>query len=264
MSNVYSALSKSNVDGERYAITSDSNPSKSRLQSLVTGTFRGAAENDVSVIYIVTHGYYQATANGYYGYYFSLAPNYSKDDPSTYVTAGELMSWMSGIPGNVVLILDSCRSGGFIVDCSGRISASGNISVLTAQTYDQNASFYQGTSAATTVEFLTYAFCRGLGVDQMKGTLDSMYADDDRDGAVTIAEAFSYAKSDCEYQVALKRGTFKETANFSKWMAAKSCIKVPSIYKKSDFDNWYQSPQYMLATGTANGAKASDVVRSAW
>ena len=264
MSNVYSALSKSNVDGERYAITSDSNPSKSRLQSLVTGTFRGAAENDVSVIYIVTHGYYQATANGYYGYYFSLAPNYSKDDPSTYVTAGELMSWMSGIPGNVVLILDSCRSGGFIVDCSGRISASGNISVLTAQTYDQNASFYQGTSAATTVEFLTYAFCRGLGVDQMKGTLDSMYADDDRDGAVTIAEAFSYAKSDCEYQVALKRGTFKETANFSKWMAAKSCIKVPSIYKKSDFDNWYQSPQYMLATGTANGAKASDVVLSAW
>ena len=47
-------------------------------------------------------------------------------------------------------------------------------------------------------------------------------------------------------------------------MAAKSCIKVPSIYKKSDFDNWYQSPQYMLATGTANGAKASDVVLSAW
>ena len=81
---------------------------------------------------------------------------------------------------------------------------------------------------------------------------------------MTIAEAFSYAKSDCEYQVALKRGTFKETANFSKWMAAKSCIKVPSIYKKSDFDNWYQSPQYMLATGTANGAKASDVVLSAW
>ena len=174
------------------------------------------------------------------------------------------MSWMSGIPGNVELILDSCRSGGFIVDCAGRISSSGKISVLTAQTYDQNASFYQGTSAATTVEFLTYAFCRGLGVDQMKGTLDSMYADDDRDGAVTISEAFSYAKSDCEYQVALKRGTFKETANFSKWMAAKSCIKVPSIYKKSDFDNWYQSPQYMLATGTANGAKASDVVLSAW
>ena len=264
MSNVYSALSKSSVDGERYAITSDSNPSKGRLQSLVTGTFRDAAENDVSVIYIVTHGYYQATASGYYGYYFSLAPNYSKEDPSTYVTAGELMNWMSGIPGNVVLVLDSCRSGGFIVDCAGKISASGRISVLTAQTFDQNASFYQGTSAATTVEFLTYAFCRGLGVDQMRGTLGSMYADDDGDGAVTIAEAFSYAKTDCEYQVALKRGTFKETANFSKWMAATGCIKVPSIYKKSDFDNWYQSPQYMLATGTANGVKASDVVLSAW
>ncbi len=264
MSNVYNALTKSNVDGERYSITSDSNPGKDRLQSLVTGTFRGAAENDVSVIYIVTHGYYQATASGYYGYYFSLAPNYSKDDPNTYVTAGELMSWMSGIPGNVVLILDSCRSGGFIVDCSGRINAAGNISVLTAQTFDQNASFYHGTSAATTVEFLTYAFCRGLGVDQIKGAQDSMYADDNGDGQVTIAEAFAYAKSDCEYQVALKRGTFKETANLSKWMAATGCIKVPSIYKKSDFDNWYQSPQYLLATGIVDGVKASDIVLSAW
>ena len=264
MGNVYSALSKSNVDGERYTITSASNPSKASLRSLVTGTFRGAAENDVSVIYIVSHGYYQATANGYYGYYFSLAPEYSKDDPDTYVTGGELMSWLSGIPGNVVLILDSCRSGGFIADCAGRISAAGNISVLTAQTFDQNAGFYQGSSAATTVEFLTYAFCRGLGVDQLWGTLGSMYADDNADGRVTVAEAFSYAKSDCEYQVALKRGTFKETSNLAKWMAATGCIKVPNIYKKSDFDNWYQSPQYMLAAGTANGANASDIVLSAW
>ena len=264
MGNVYGALSKSNVDGERYTITSASNPSKASLRSLVTGTFRGAAENDVSVIYIVSHGYYQATANGYYGYYFSLAPEYSKDDPDTYVTGGELMSWLSGIPGNVVLILDSCRSGGFIADCAGRISAAGNISVLTAQTFDQNAGFYQGSSAATTVEFLTYAFCRGLGVDQLWGTLGSMYADDNADGRVTVAEAFSYAKSDCEYQVALKRGTFKETSNLAKWMAATGCIKVPNIYKKSDFDNWYQSPQYMLAAGTANGANASDIVLSAW
>ena len=98
----------------------------------------------------------------------------------------------------------------------------------------------------------------------MRGTLGSMYADDDGDGAVTIAEAFSYAKTDCEYQVALKRGTFKETSTLAKWMAATGCIKVPNIYKKSDFDNWYQSPQYMLAAGTANGANASDIVLSAW
>ena len=262
--NVYSALSMANIDGERYDITTASNPSKGQLQSLVSGTFRDAAENDVSVIYIVSHGYYQATSNGYYGYYFSLSPGYSKADPNTYVMAGELLNWMSGIQGNVVLILDSCRSGGFISDCSGRIRALGNISVLTAQTADQNASFYQGSKAATTVEFLTYAFCRGLGFDQSKGTLGSMYADHNGDGKVTIAEAFAYAKDDCEYQVGAKRGTFKVTSTFAQWMAATGCIKVPGAYSQADFDNWYQSPMYVIATKMTGDVKASDTVLSAW
>ena len=257
MSIVSTALSKSVVEDERYSITRSSNPSKSALKSLVTGTFKDATENDVSVIYIVTHGYYQATSNGYYGYYFSLAPNYSKDNPNTYVTSGELMSWMSGIPGNVVLVLVSCKSGGFIVDCSGSINAAGNISVLTAQTFDQNASFYQGKTGSTTVEFLTYSLGRGLGYDQMNGALPSMLADRNGDGQVSVAEAFSYAASDCEFQVGLKRSTFKETTS-STWLSATSCIKVPSIYRKSAFDNWYQSPQYTLAPG------ASELVLSAW
>ena len=251
------ALSQSVVNDERYSITRSSNPSKSALKSLVTGTFKDATANDVSVIYIVTHGYYQATSNGYYGYYFSLAPNYRKDNPNTYVTASEMMSWMSGIEGNVVLVLVSCRSGGFIVDCSGSISAAGNISVLTAQEYDKNASFYQGTSTATTVEFLTYALGRGLGYDQINGMMSSMGADKNGDGQVSVSEAFSYAKSDCEAQVGAKRGTFKETTS-STWLSAKSCIKVPGILKKTDFNNWYQSPQYQLASG------ASDIILSAW
>ena len=255
---VSTALGKSVVEDERYSITRSSNPSKSALKSLVTGTFKDATANDVSVIYIVTHGYYQATGNGYYGYYFSLSPNYSKDNPDTYVTAGELMSWMSGIPGNVVLVLVSCRSGGFILDCSGSIDAAGNISVLTAQTYDQNASFYQGKTEGTTVEFLTYSLGRGLGYDQMNGTLPSMPADRNGDGQVSVAEAFSYAASDCEFQVGLKRSTFKATSSFSSWLSATSCIKVPYVYKQSDFDNWYQSPQYRLAPG------ASEIVLSAW
>ena len=167
------------------------------------------------------------------------------------------MSWMSGIPGNVVLVLVSCKSGGFIVDCSGSINAAGNISVLTAQTFDQNASFYQGKTGSTTVEFLTYSLGRGLGYDQMNGALPSMLADRNGDGQVSVAEAFSYAASDCEFQVGLKRSTFKETTS-STWLSATSCIKVPSIYRKSAFDNWYQSPQYTLAPG------ASELVLSAW
>ena len=136
--------------------------------------------------------------------------------------------------------------------------------MLTAQTADQNASFYQGSKAATTVEFLTYAFCRGLGFDQSKGTLGSMYADHNGDGKVTIAEAFAYAKDDCEYQVGAKRGTFKATSTFAQWMAATGCIKVPGAYSQADFDNWYQSPMYVIATKMTGDVKASDTVLSAW
>ena len=253
LNNMYSTLSKAQIGDETYSITGAfSNPSKSKVQSLITGTFKDAKQDDVSLIYIMSHGYYQSTSNGYYGYYFSLAPNYSKADSSTYVTAGELMSWISGIQGNVILVLDSCKSGGFITDCSGGIASKGNMSVLTAQSFDKNASYYQGSSTATTVEFLTYAFCRGLGVDQMTGTMAAMNADSNGDGQITVQEAFAYARSDCQIQIGLKRSTFKPTSSLSAWMAATKCIKVPGIYTQAAFDAWSQTPQIMMASNASD------------
>ena len=253
LNNMYSTLSKAQIGDETYSITGAfSNPSKSKVQSLITGTFKDAKQDDVSLIYIMSHGYYQSTSNGYYGYYFSLAPNYSKADSSTYVTAGELMSWISGIQGNVILVLDSCKSGGFITDCSGGIASKGNMSVLTAQSFDKNASYYQGSSTATTVEFLTYAFCRGLGEDQMAGTMAAMNADSNGDGQITVQEAFAYARSDCQIQIGLKRSTFKPTSSLSAWMAATKCIKVPGIYTQAAFDAWSQTPQIMMASNASD------------
>lgn len=166
-----------------------SNPSKTEIRNSIRSTFSDAIEGDVSVIYIVSHGY-DVAANG--GYHFGMS-NYSKADSSTYIGHAELMDWMMEIRGDVVLILDSCKSGGFIRDEQSRLSAAGNIAVLTAQTADKNASFFNGKSSATKVEFLTYVFCQGCGYEyDTSTTLASLPADDNADSLVSVYESFDY------------------------------------------------------------------------
>lgn len=225
-------LGHSNVEGEGYEITTAfNNPSKGTIRSLLLNTFADADEDDVSLIYIMSHGYYGSAANGYYGYHFSIAPNYDKNRPSTYITSDELMLALRSIPGRVILVLDSCKSGGFIRDQKGELEDCGNIAVFTAQSYDKGASFYVGRNETSTVEFFTYAFCYGLGVQQLNNYLSQMPADSDDDGFITVDEAFGYARRETKRLIADKIDTYKKGSKYG--------FIVPGDLN----DEWSQNPQ---------------------
>ena len=217
---VNNALSRAQIDGEGYASIRKmyNNPSKASIQSAITTGFADADEDDVSVIYIVAHGY-NKSAQG--GYHFGL-PKYSASNPSSYVRASELMGWLRQIPGNVVLILDSCHSGGFISQNTGALSSAGNIAVITAQAAGKRGCYYIAKSdvsksnsssaiSASTVEMMTYALCYGLGVQQLNTSV-ALQADSNGDNVVTISECFNYTS---DYGRWLTNDTKRKVANGS-------------------------------------------------
>lgn len=197
VSAIIKTLEQSSVDGERYEITPMlNNPTRSQIGNAIVNTFADAADFDVSFIYIVSHGYYNATTSVGTCYYFSIAPSYSKSVRSSYVTSSDLMGWLSKINGNVVLALNSCKSGGFIKDQSSKLDAAGNISVLTAQPYNKNGCYFKGDTSATQIEFMTYAFCEGLGCIAGTNAISAkMPAISQAHGSVSVAQAFNYTKN---------------------------------------------------------------------
>lgn len=80
---------------------------KNEIISIVNSAFRDATENDISLFYYSGHGVMQS------GDYYSgalLTVDYK------YIPIQELAALLSGIPGKVIVILDSCGSGAAIYD----------------------------------------------------------------------------------------------------------------------------------------------------
>lgn len=150
-----------------------------------------------------------------------------------------------------MLVLDSCKSGAFIRDARSRLEAEGNIAVITAQDAKRNASFYQGTTSSTQVEFLTYTFCEGLGYvysDKSTGKpkwLSSVPADSSpSDGTVTIKEILSYTDRNVPGLVAEYMKTFTN---------GKSKFRVPGVYSTTALKAWGgQDPQVFMPNSMEN------------
>ena len=236
------ALQNSQVEGERYEITSyPNNPTEAQIKSGIASAFSEADANDISVVYIVSHGY-NNSARG--GYHFGT-PGWTTSDPTSYITSAELFSWLSAINGNVVLVLDSCKSGAFIDDCKTKLAAAGNIAVMTAQVGSKNASYYVGKTESTQIEFMTYAFCKGLGYDLQYSTIGAMAADANGDGNITVQEALTYAKSETTAQVNAKKSSFNANSKYG--------IKVPGCYTSALFKSWGgQTPVIYVPEGMQN------------
>ena len=231
---MYETLYMSLIDGQTYSTSVlSSNPTQAQIASAISSTFAGAREGDVSLVYIVSHGYYNKDKID--GYCFGT-PGWSAKKPDTYITSEELYGWLDGIPGNVVLVLDSCKSGGFIRDTKSLLEADGNIAVITAQAYNKNASFFV-KSDGSSVEFLTYALCAGFGYDYENGVpTGDLKADANGDGDVTIEECFKYTKSTTTSLVKSKASYFKAGSSTG--------FLVPGVKTNSQLKSWGgQTPQ---------------------
>ena len=236
-------LDLSLIDGQLYDVTVlSSNPTQAQIASTISKTFADARDGDISLVYIVSHGYYNS--NGVSGYCFGT-PGWSADDPDSYITAAELYGWLDAIQGNVVLMLDSCRSGGFILDNASALIADGNIAVITAQTYNKNASYFVKADGSS-IEFLTYALCWGLGYDYENGVpTGSLAADSNKNGEVTITECFQFAKSATTSLVKSKSSYFYPTTGMG--------FLVPGVWSTTALKSWGgQVPQIYIPSSMAN------------
>ena len=133
---------RSDIDGQSYSAKVLGNPSKAKIQSGIAGFFADADDDDVSIVYLCSHGH--NNKGSYSDYRLSLMGyDSNKNNSRYYLTSKEIFSCVQGIRGNVILILDSCYSGTFINDMKSKLKAeNGRIAVLTAAS-NTKATFYQ-------------------------------------------------------------------------------------------------------------------------
>ena len=197
---------KSGIGGQTYATKVMGNPSKSKLLSGISSFFKAADGNDVSIVYLCSHGHNNSSS--YSSYRLSLM-GYDKDksDTNYYLTSKEIFSSVQAISGNVILILDSCYSGTFINDMKSRLNGEdGRIAVLAAAS-NTRATFYNKSSKS--VDFFTFFLLQGLGYNEKeswwnknaagdKGSYPGYFSADlngNGDGAATLGEFYSFASN---------------------------------------------------------------------
>ena len=197
---------RSDIDGQGYTAKILGNPSKSGIQSGIASFFMEADDNDVSIVYLCSHGHNNRSS--YSSYRLSLAGyDRNKNNSRYYLTSREIFNSIQAIKGNVILILDSCYSGTFINDMKGKLNdEGGRIAVLTAAS-NTKASFY--TNKAKSVDFFTFFLLQGLGYNEKegwwtsnasaeKGSYPGCFLADKKgndDGAATLGEFYSFASN---------------------------------------------------------------------
>ena len=178
--------------GKGYSTRVMGNPGKTQLFSGISTFFADAADDDVSIVYLCSHGHMNSN---YTGYRMSL-PGYT-DHPNNanyYITSQELFNCVKRIRGRVVLIIDSCYSGTFLQDMTWQLDdQGGRIAVLTAAS-NTRATYYNVSDTNKAVDFFTFFMLQGLGYNESKGVwTHALAADDDGNGKVTLDEFYGYA-----------------------------------------------------------------------
>ncbi len=197
---VLSAFRTASFDGEGCTATMMMDVSRDTAIQGIRLAFGDAREEDVSIVYITCHGFYQAGMT-----FFLMADG-------SVLSAQDLENELSQIPGEIILIADCCGSGGLIGASSepedildgitsvfsgtvgaGAISGS-KYKVIASAYLDQDSyriSFDEdGTDVVSTV--FARALCDALGWSMDRNARASMNADTDYDGEVTLTELAEY------------------------------------------------------------------------
>ncbi|HIS84771.1 MAG TPA: Ig-like domain-containing protein, partial [Candidatus Faecivicinus avistercoris] len=212
------AFGGATIDGQQYVTSGMLHDlPKDQLLGSINSFFSETTDNDVSIIYICAHGSYDE-----YNHYAFWR------DGTTPVWADEMMDCVDQIKGKVVLIMDSCYSGGFIKDVESRLAAqSDRVAVLTSAHETTSSCYWSVTSQTQAVDFFTFSLLEGLSYNEMDGLNGWGHgfqshdepADSDGDGQITVAELFNYASPrTVELVTGLRnhssfRGDYRQTPN---------------------------------------------------
>ena len=154
---------------------------------LVQNTFDGADEDDISCLYLSTHGVYQEGEEP--------ALLLSDGTVENKLTPAQLRAAFEGVPGTKLIILDACNSGAFIgkgmSDLEQQNLFAGNeFKVITSSGAMEESWYWSSTEGGAQGGFyFTQALVQGLSAAA------GYPADQNRDGDVTLSELYSYLLS---------------------------------------------------------------------
>ena len=155
------------------------------FEDAVMSAFQSSAENDTSLLYISTHGVFEA-GDGSAGLLLSDGQTESLLD------AAALQRILDQVPGKKVVILDACNSGAIIGKglsggAAGRCLTGPDYKVL-CSAGGSEASWYSQSpdAAADGASYFTAALAFGFGAD------GGHAADRNDDGWITLSETYAY------------------------------------------------------------------------
>lgn len=189
-------------EGRPFAVTQKSDLTAAALISQAGSAFSGATDRDISLFYFSGHGDMQGGL-------------ICADGES--VTPAALRSAMDEIPGRKLIVIDACYSGAwtegeltpaanarpedfaaaFLSGFQGRARSTDGYDILVSARSAEESAEQPITSGSLTKTMgcFTYALCMGCGWNGVTSRPADKAADTNGDGAVSIYEAYSYAKS---------------------------------------------------------------------
>ena len=193
-----SLLNSASFDGSGFAVSTLMDVSRDVVLSGVRQVFADAREDDVSLVYITCHGFYQAGMT-----FFVMADG-------SVLSASDLERALRVIPGDIVLLVDCCGSGGVLGEAGsaedmllgvtgvfqgavGGASVRGSkYRVIASARLDQDSyriGFGDEESMSTV---FARALCDAAGWNLDLNAPSAMNADRDYDGKITLDELDNY------------------------------------------------------------------------
>ena len=189
-------LESSEIEGAKYDVSLKSDIGRIDLFSAIREKFKDAASQDISLIYISSHGWYTG------------GMTFLELTDGSFVSVRDLERELRRIPGTIVVLIDCCYSGGAIGKASDYADFSKNI-ISTFANAPVNGSKYKVICSAGLdqkshrgkvgdmqgslwqTEFIR-ALCKGAGWDIAENRMVSMAADANMDQKVSFGELTAY------------------------------------------------------------------------
>ena len=200
VSGLRSMLTGLSFGGARFRVDTRLDASRDGILAGIAETFADARDGDVSLFYITCHGYYSGGMTHFRLYDGSV------------LTAAELAQALEKVPGEILVVIDCCGSGGVIGRASGTddilrgvdavfggsvgpAAVSGSrFRVIASAALEQDShriSFGEGAESAMATVFAR-ALCEAGGWSLERSARSAMRADLDYDGLVTLNELYVY------------------------------------------------------------------------
>lgn len=200
---VGNTLENLSFDGSLFSVDTLQDASRDKVIAAIRNTFKDASDRDLSLFYITCHGYY---ADGI---------TFLQMADGSVLTAAELELALRSVPGEVVVMIDCCGSGGAIARSStpddilsgivtifqGNAGSSAFLSskykVIASAALEQDSyrvSFDETAGEAGMATVFARALCEALGWDIDTASRSAMRADVNYDNSVTFTELCNYVR----------------------------------------------------------------------